>query len=59
MDRMGNSYYGAKANLDDTIAISYKGEKRNIKVGMTCEVHIIKEQKKVLYWLLEKINLRD
>ncbi len=59
IDKMGNSYYLAKANLDEIVAVSYKGEKRNIKVGMTCEAHIIKEEKKVLYWLLEKINLKD
>ncbi len=59
VDEMGNSYYLAKANLDEREGISYKGEKRSIKVGMTCEAHIIKEQKKVLYWLLEKINLID
>jgi len=58
-DNSGNSYYLVEASLSDTQRVSYKGETRNIKVGMACEAHVIKEQKKVLYWLLEKINLKD
>ncbi len=58
-DKTGNSFYLVKASLADTEAVSYKGETRRIKVGMACEAHVIKEQKKVLYWLLEKINLKD
>lgn len=58
-DASGGSYYLVEAKLDDAQVISYKGEIRDIKVGMTCEAFIITEQKKILYWLLEKINLRD
>lgn len=58
-DKSGNSYYLVEASITDTQGVSYKGETRNIKVGMACEAHVIKEQKKVLYWLLEKINLKD
>jgi HlyD family secretion protein len=56
MEGPGNSYYLVEANLGDVEGVSYKGETRDIKVGMDCEAHVIKEQKKVLYWLLEKIN---
>ncbi len=58
-DNIGTSYYLVEAKLTDIEVVSYKGEKRNIKVGMACEAHVIKEQKKILYWLLEKINLKD
>jgi HlyD family secretion protein len=58
-DNSGTSYYLVEAKLTDIEVVSYKGEKRNIKVGMACEAHVIKEQKKILYWLLEKINLKD
>lgn len=58
-DNMGNSYYLVEAKLSEVEGVSYKGETRNIRVGMACEAHIIKEQKKILYWLLEKINLKD
>ncbi len=59
VDKTGTSYYLLKAKLEDNEGVSYKGEIRSIKVGMSCEAHIIKERKKVLYFLLEKINLRD
>ncbi len=58
-DSTGSSYYLIEARLNDTEGISYKGEVQAIKIGMACEAYVIKEQKKVLYWLLEKINLRD
>ncbi|PKM68128.1 MAG: hypothetical protein CVU95_05660 [Firmicutes bacterium HGW-Firmicutes-2] len=58
-DNIGTSYYLVEAKLTGIEVVSYKGEKRNIKVGMACEAHVIKEQKKILYWLLEKINLKD
>lgn len=35
------------------------GEKLDLKLGMYCETKIIVEQKSVLRFLLEKINLVD
>ncbi|MBZ4647232.1 MAG: hypothetical protein JG777_2721 [Clostridia bacterium] len=34
-------------------------EKAEIKVGMACEAQVITKTKKVLYYLLEKINLKE
>lgn len=53
------SYYLVEAILEQNQGVSYKGEKREIKVGMSCDAFVITEQKKILYWLLEKINLRN
>lgn len=53
------SYYLVEASLEETEGMSYKGEVREIKVGMTSQAYIVTEQKKILYWLLEKVNLKD
>lgn len=58
-DSSNAGYYLIEAEFKTKEGISYKGEKRCIKVGMTCNAHIIIEQKKILYWLLEKLDLRD
>lgn len=55
----GLSYYLVEASIDNDILHSYKGKEANIKVGMTTDAHIIAESKKVLYFLLEKIDLRE
>lgn len=59
IDNYGNSYYLVEAKLLDHQSISYKGENRKVKVGMSCNAYLVKEQKKVFYWLLEKINLKE
>lgn len=55
----GMSYYPVEARVKNIPIYSYKGDKEEIKVGMTCRAQIITDNKKILYWLLEKINLRD
>ncbi|WBW97680.1 HlyD family efflux transporter periplasmic adaptor subunit [Oceanirhabdus sp. W0125-5] len=55
----GISYYPVQAKVKNIPIYSYKGNKEEIKVGMTCRAQIITDEKKILYWLLEKINLRD
>ena len=55
----GASYYYAEATLTKKDLIGHKGQKGKILVGMTCEAQIIHGSKKILYWLLEKIDLKD
>ena len=55
----GSSYYIVEATLDNKPMYSYKGIKSEIKVGMVCEAQVVNSSKKVLYWFLEKINLKD
>jgi len=58
-EKSGLSYYIVEAEVDNKPLYSYKGVKAEIKVGMDCEVHMITKSKKILYYLLEKLNLRD
>lgn len=55
----GTSYYYAEATLTKKELVGHKGQKGTILVGMTCEAQIIHGSKKILYWLLEKIDLRE
>jgi HlyD family secretion protein len=55
----GANYYIVEASLDNKPLYSRKGTENNVKIGMACEAQVITESKKVLYWLLEKINLKD
>lgn len=55
----GLSYYLAEAVIDQDELVSYKGVPGHIKVGMTTDAHIVSESKKILHFLLEKIDLRD
>lgn len=55
----GLSYYLAEAVIEQDELVSYKGEPGHIKVGMTTDAHIVSESKKILHFLLEKIDLRD
>lgn len=55
----GLSYYYAEAVLDNKELVGRRGQKESILVGMTCEAQVISGSKKILYWLLEKIDLRQ
>jgi HlyD family secretion protein len=55
----GISGYIIEGSIPNETVYSYKDEPAQIKVGMTCEAHIVTEQKKILFYLLEKINLMD
>lgn len=55
----GISYYIAEASLENKPLYGRKGTMAEVKVGMECEAQVIIKTKKVLYYLLEKINLRD
>lgn len=53
----GTRYYLVEAQVDSRPLVSYKGETSMIKVGMTLEGQIITKRKKILHYLLEKIDL--
>lgn len=53
------NYYSVEASLNEKEVYSYKGEKAKVKIGMINEARIISEQKSILRFLLEKINLLD
>lgn len=55
----GASYYMVEATLGKTELESYKGANAQIKVGMVCEAQVVTKSRKILWWLLEKINLID
>jgi HlyD family secretion protein len=55
----GVSYYLVDASLNELELTGYGGTAGRIKVGMACEAQVITQSKKILWWLLEKINLRD
>lgn len=55
----GSAYYVVETSIDDTKLYNKTGEKLDLKIGMYCETKIIVEQKSVLRFLLEKINLMD
>lgn len=53
----GASYYLVESTVLNQPMESYKGTKASIKVGMALEAQVISESKKVLYYLLDKIDL--
>lgn len=55
----GLSYYSVEASLTSKILRNKKGEKGEVKVGMTVEASVIADSKKILHYLLEKVNLID
>lgn len=58
-EESGQNYYSLEANIEMKDMYSYKGEKASIRVGMMCEAQVITKSKKVLFFLLEKIDLWD
>ncbi|MBN1038410.1 HlyD family efflux transporter periplasmic adaptor subunit [Clostridium botulinum] len=56
--RSGVSYYLVESEIQNKPLFSYKGEKGELKIGMTCEAQVITKRKKILYHLLEKMNLK-
>jgi multidrug resistance efflux pump len=55
----GTSYYTGEATIPNKPLYDKKGEKAEIKSGMSCQVDIITRKEKMLYYLLEQINLKD
>ena len=57
--QMGISYYLVEATLEETQLESYKGDIKEIRVGMVCEAQVVTKSKSILRWLLEKMSLID
>jgi len=57
-EKKGVVYYTGVGNLEKNNLKSYNGESFDIKAGMTCEAQIITGKKKMLYYLLEKLNIQ-
>ena len=53
-----SSYYLVEADIQTEPLISYKGEESKIKIGMECEARVVTRTKKIIHYLLEKIDLR-
>lgn len=53
------SGYWITGSLEATQLYGYKDKPAYLKIGMNCNAYIITEQKKILYYLLEKINLKE
>lgn len=58
-DETGSAYYMVEATIDEKGFYNQHGEQVELKPGMFCETKVIVEQKSVLNYLLEKINLID
>ncbi|NFO03897.1 HlyD family efflux transporter periplasmic adaptor subunit [Clostridium botulinum] len=56
--KTGESYYLVESEIKNKPLFSYKGETGELKIGMNCEAQVITKQKKILYYLLEKMNLK-
>ncbi len=48
----GLSYYVAEVSIDDTMGLE-------LVSGMECEARVVTKQRKIIYWLLEKLNFID
>lgn len=52
-----SAYYLVEAELNKNRLYNSKGKEVELKPGMTCQAQIITESKRILIYLLEKINL--
>lgn len=52
-------HYIIEATVENKPVFNHKGQEAVLKVGMTCDARIVTESKKMLYYILEKINLRE
>ncbi|MDE5859742.1 MAG: HlyD family secretion protein, partial [Oscillospiraceae bacterium] len=48
----GASYYVAEVSIDDTMGLE-------LVSGMECEARVVTKQRKIMYWLLEKLDFID
>ena len=55
----GVAYYIAECELDTTEIKSKDGIVKNITSGMDCEIRVITKQRKIISWLLEKLDFID
>lgn len=55
----GINYYDAEATINNKPMYSHSGEKGSIKVGMIVEAQVVTRKEKMLYYILEQLNLKD
>ena len=53
----GSGYYLVEAKLNNKTVYDAQGKKGTLKAGMTCEAQMITESKRILTYVLEKIDL--
>jgi HlyD family secretion protein len=53
----GSGYYLVEASLDNKTLYDSQGNKGVLKAGMTCQAQMITERKRILTYVLEKIDL--
>lgn len=53
----GSGYYLVEAELDRKTLFDTQGQKAELKAGMTCQAQMITESKRILTYVLEKIDL--
>lgn len=53
----GINYYDAEATINNKPMYSHSGEKGSIKVGMIVEAQVVARKEKMLYYILEQLNL--
>ena len=57
--KTGISFFTGEGSLNSNVVHSNKGEESYVKPGMICEAKIITRNEKMLYYLLEKIGLKN
>lgn len=57
-EKTGSIYYTGVGSLEKVNLKNYNGDNFDVKPGMTCEAKIITEKKRMLYYVLEKLNIQ-
>ncbi|SHH17714.1 HlyD family efflux transporter periplasmic adaptor subunit [Tepidibacter thalassicus] len=57
-ENSGLSYF-VEGSLENKPVYGYKGDVKKVKVGMTADVYIVTKRKKILHYILEKLDLRS
>ena len=57
-EKTGVIYYTGVGSLEKTSVENYNNESFDIKNGMSCEAKIITGKKRMLYYVLEKLNIK-
>ncbi|WP_075809106.1 HlyD family efflux transporter periplasmic adaptor subunit [Paraclostridium sordellii] len=57
--KTGMSFFTGEGSLSSNVLYSNKGEESYIKPGMICEAKIITRNEKMIYYILEKIGLKN
>ncbi|MGL5084993.1 MAG: biotin/lipoyl-binding protein [Clostridium sp.] len=55
----GTVFFTGEGSIEKNKLYSNKGEESEIKAGMTCEARVVTRKQKMLYYFLEKLNLKN